>query len=628
MCGIAGIVNSKNNINSQQVIDMLHVIAHRGPDDEGIYASNGIGLGQRRLSIIDLTPTGHQPMVSNCENLVIVFNGEIYNHQEIKKELLHFGFQFKGTSDTETILYGFKKWGVEIFKKLNGIFGICIYNKLENKIYIARDRFGVKPLYYYYDDNNFIFSSEVKSILTQHGQKKINYKALHEFLYYGYAMGKYTLFNNIYKLLPGHFIEFNISNYTFIETPYWKHEDLLPELSTISENEAINTTKNLLENAVKRQLLSDVPVGVFLSGGIDSSAITAFATKHYNGKLKSYSAGFDFNGGHNELPLAKKIAKQYNTDHKEIMIKGGDLPSIITKLIHHHDEPFSDAANIPLFLLTQQLNGECKVILQGDGGDEMYAGYNRYSWLNNFYKNKLLFNVANMATSILPKPILKQRTARLKNIFNSTPKYKILAKLLTVETEQDNLLQIFNANVSLKMQEHNPFEFYEATYDRFQNLEGLPQKMLWIDTLAILPDQFLEKVDKSTMASSVEVRVPFLDNDLSAFAMKLPGNLKVKNGVKKYILKKALEGTVSNEVLYGPKKGFGVPYQNWLKEPLYNFFNDCINAQPVKNFKIFNYEYINKLMHQHKTGLRDNGFILWKILNLSIWLKEYNIEVE
>lgn len=627
MCGICGYFafeETKKEFNLQEMTD---IISHRGPDDSGTFIDDFVGLGHRRLSIIDLSHSGHQPMITEDKTCVIVFNGEIYNHISIRNELVSKGFKFVGTSDTEVILHGYSYWGVEILKKLNGIFAIAIFDRNKKRLLIARDRFGVKPLYYVNTDSEFVFSSEIKSILkSKVYTPKLSHASLHEFLYYGYALENRTMYKDIFKLLPGHYaiIEDNkCSVYKF-----YKPEDLIEDKIIFTETEAIYKTRELLETAVKNQLMSDVPVGVFLSGGIDSSSITAFASKHYNGKLKTYSAGFDFNDGHNELPLAKKLAKLYNTEHSEVFIKGADLPDIVKKLIFQHDEPFSDAANIPLYLLSKQVNQDCKVILQGDGGDELFGGYSRYHILKkiNIYRN--ILGIANFLKPLIPIHSIKTRVERFHNLLSYKDSSKLFAFLLTLETEKDSPLKVLEYSFRMKLSLSNPFEYYDKLAKRFSGLKDLSQQMLWIDTMIILPDQFLEKVDKSTMANGVEVRVPFLDNDLSSFAMSLPTSIKLKNGVQKYILKKSLEGIVPDEVLYGVKKGFGVPFQNWLKGPLYELLIDSIYNPKIKNMNFLNYQQIDFLIKEHKNGNKDNGFMLWKLMNLCIWIDLYKIDLE
>ncbi len=626
MCGITGYYKSSDiTLKVDGLLKATDAIRHRGPDDAGYYVDDNVGLGHRRLSIIDLSPAGHQPMNSSNSRYVIAYNGEIYNYLEIREKLTEAGYLFKSQSDTEVVINGFEYWGKAIFEKLNGIFAISIWDKKDKKLILARDRMGVKPLYYWHSHNLLLFGSEIKTILAYElVNKKIDLQAFHEFLYYGYALGENTLFSGIKKLLPGQYLE--IDENEMVRGEFWKHQ-FVKELSfnEIKESEAIAKTKTLLEKAVERQLVSDVPVGVFLSGGIDSSAITAFATKHYKRKLKSYSAGFDFNRGNNELPLASKVAKKFGTEHHEMMIQGKDIENIIKKMVFHHDEPFSDAANIPLYLMTQMVKNDCKVILQGDGGDELFAGYPRYHILSKFNQYKFIFNTLNTLKKIVPSNYIKQKAERFLPLFQTSNSQIHFAKFLTEELEgsPENL---FKEELNANFQMTNPFKRYQDVAKEFGFLSNNVQRLLWIDTRIILPDQFLEKVDKSTMANGVEVRVPFLDNELVSFALSLPSEMKVKNGRKKYILKRALEGIVPNEVLYGPKKGFGVPYQNWLKEPLRQFMIDIFNDPKIVQLGIFDYNELNNRIEEHRTGKRDWGFSLWKMLNFCLWVNMYQIE--
>ncbi len=627
MCGIAGYIDKKGLLDKKVLSQMANSIKHRGPDDSGVFQSDNIGIAQRRLSIIDLTPTGHQPIHSSDNNVSLVFNGEIYNHIELRESLLNLGYKYKGTSDTETILNGYLEWGDDIFRKLNGIFTIALFDSCTDELILVRDRFGVKPLYYFNNEDYFLFGSEIKALLKAGIHRKINYQGLHEFLYYGYALGTNTMFDSVFKIMPGQKVKINSKTMKIRRDYFWKPESNISRRENISEKEAIVGTRDLLEKAVKRQLISDVPVGVFLSGGIDSSSITAFASKHYDKKINTFSAGFDFDNGHNELPLAEKIAKKYGTNHHTLMIEGKNIPDIIEKMVIHHDEPFSDAANIPLYLLTKSVRESCTVILQGDGGDELFAGYPRYHILQQLYKYKFPITFLDKFSSIIPNGKFKRKVNRFASVFNEKNKGRMFAKLLTVQTEKKSPVQILSKEIQSLIVDKNPFKKFEEVYTRFKHLKGLPQQMLWIDTQTILPDQFLEKVDKSTMANSVEVRVPFLDNDLSEFAMGLPSSIKVKGGVKKYILKKALEGIVDHEVLYGPKKGFGVPYQNWIEKPINDFFRARIRSKYIQELGILDYDYIDRLTKPVYGGFAENGFMLWKILNLCIWLEEYKVEI-
>lgn len=627
MCGIAGYINKNSKIvDSGRIKEMADVIAHRGPDDEGFVVDGHIAYAQRRLSIIDLSQNGHQPMMDKSGRFGIVFNGEIYNFLDLRSELQS-KYDFKSSTDTEVIIYGFAEWGIEVFAKLNGIFAIAIHDRKKEKLYLARDRFGVKPLYYENSHRRFQFGSEIKSLLDKDTPRNIDYESLHEFLYYGYALKDKTLYRAVRKVLPGQMIEYDLKNHTYDFEFFWKHEYLLPENNEVTEIEATQKIFSLLEAAVKRQLMSDVPVGVFLSGGIDSSAITAFAAKHYSGKINTYSAGFDFNGGHDELPLAKKTAAHYETNHHEIFIKGGDLDELITTLVHHHDEPFSDAANIPLYLMSKQIKNECKVILQGDGGDEIFGGYPRYHIMQKYGFYKTVFSSLNLLSPITrytaKYPVIK----RFYESFSSNSEAVLYGGLLTMETKANDPINVLSPVQQSKIITGHPFVYYEELTERFSMIKSKAQKLLWIDTKIILPDNFLEKVDKSTMANAVEVRVPFLDNELTSYAMRLPADLKLKKGVKKYLLKKALEGTVPNEVLYGPKKGFGVPYANWIKGPLLDFMKSKLFSPKIMELKLLNEPYVNLLIEGHVSNKAQHGFMLWKLLNLCIWIDEYEIEL-
>lgn len=631
MCGITGYYKYNtfvNCIKEGSLLNAANQIAHRGPDDFGIIEHPKVGLAHRRLSIIDLSPTGHQPMISNDKRFTIVFNGEIYNYPELKKELINLGYTFRGTSDTETILYGFAHFGKSYIQRLNGIFALAIWDEQKEQLFIARDRLGVKPMYYFCDESVFLFGSEIKTLLSYGSiQRKVHPQSFHEFLFYGYALGENTLFEGIKKLLPGTIL--TISNEGNQFETFWTPNNALPIKTNISEKEAIDTTRILLDKAVQRQLISDVPVGVFLSGGIDSSAMLAFATKHYGSKIKTYSAGFDFNGGHNELPLAAKTAKQFGSEHQEFMIKGGDLPFIIEKLVEHHDEPFSDAANIPLYLMTQAVGEDCTVILQGDGGDELFGGYPRYHILEKYKQYKYGLTFAKLVFPFLPKGNLKTKIERFNEVFDEKEEGRMYAKFLTIESDKTTTpYEALSQKSNNLLAQTDPFSRYKLCTQAFSGLTEKAQKMLWIDTQIILPDQFLEKVDKSTMANSKEVRVPFLDNELVDFAMSLPAHLKLKNGVQKYILKKSLEGIVSDEVLYGKKMGFGVPYQNWLAAPLKTYMLGVFRSDYIRKQNIFNEEVLVNRVEEHSQGIKDHGFFLWKMLNFCLWLEKYKVTFE
>lgn len=621
MCGITGFYSSTHEISIESLHAATNAIAHRGPDGQGIFYKNNIGLGHTRLSIIDLSNNASQPMHSINNNLTIVFNGEIYNYRELKLELQSAGYNFKNNSDTEVIIVGYEHWGTGIFQKLNGIFSIAIWDNTIDKLILVRDRFGVKPLYLYYDNNQLFFGSEIKSILAFNNyNKQISKQGFHEFLYFGNALGENTLFQNIKKLTPGHWIEFDATGAK--ESVFWKHEDVIQNNGTIAES--INTTSFLLENAVKRQLISDVPVGVFLSGGVDSTAITAFASKHYSGKIKTFTAGFDFADGHDELSIAATSARLFNTEHHELKIQGADIIDTINTLVMHHDEPFSDAANIPLYLLTKELKSTCKVILQGDGADELFGGYSTHELMSNYSLYKTGIKALLPIKKFIPSLFVRTKLDRFSPLFSITDLGRFYARLLSPESDEINPpTNLLSDEVKQIIITSNPFTSYKKAAQRFSYHHSRLQQLLWIDSMILLPDQFLEKVDKSTMANGIEIRVPFLDNDLASFALSLPSNYKMLHGHRKHILKKSLEGIVPNTILNARKKGFGVPYHNWLRGPLYEFMCDNLLEKNNKNF--LNLTEIENRIKAHKSNEWNWGITLWKLLNFTIWKTKYNM---
>ena len=628
MCGICGYIDFKHKSPDQQLgHKMVETLQHRGPDNQQVWVDDNLVLCHARLSILDVSAAGNQPMILDKGSLAIVFNGEIYNFLELRNELRTKGYTFTTGTDTEVIIYGYKEWGEKLFPRLNGIFAMALLDKKNNQLIIVRDRFGVKPLYIYKDKDILLFASEIKAILVSGRiEPRINWQSFNEFLYYGNPTGHQTLFKGIDKLKPGHFLKVHTISHEIVEKPFWTVSEISLQ-KDVKEDDAITAIRQKLESAVKRQLISDVPVGVFLSGGIDSSSVTAFASKHYKGRISTFSAGFDFDMGINELPKARRVADHFKTDHHELFIKGGNILDTIHDLVYHHDEPFSDAANIPLYLLTKQLNGTPKVILQGDGGDELFAGYRRYNILNNISLWRAIAYPILAFSKLSGRNRKSLQARRFMGALVQRSDAMRMALLLTVENLYDTPENVLTPAIKDQMQGTDPFADYKFLNEKFLDLDPV-QRMLWIDTQIILPQTFLEKVDKSTMANGIEVRVPFLDNELATYAMSLPSNLKVRNGQKKYILKKALRGIVPDDILDGPKYGFGVPYGNWLKGPLKEFMLGLINDETVRHKEIFNYDYLNRIFQLHITGKEDHGFLLWKMMNFTIWLKKYNVKLD
>ena len=615
MCGICGGVTDYNlNID-----EMVKSIKHRGPDFQGVYRDDTIYLGHARLSILDLSKDANQPMIDSNRDYILVYNGEIYNFKSLRDTLYGLGHKFRSNSDTEVILRGFMEWGVELFKKLNGMFAFSIYDKREEKLYIARDRFGIKPLYYYYDNQNFIFGSEIKAILkSKMVKRELSYQGLHEYIHFSTTLGESTFYSGIKKLKAGHYIEFNLNSKSLYIYPYRLNYTIRPSKDSLEE--AIYNIRELFEESVKSQLVSDVPVGIFLSGGVDSTAITAFASKHYRGRLKTFSAGFDFDKGFNELPNAKFISERFNTEHYEFHIKGEDTVDILERLNYYFDQPFGDAANIPLYLMSRELKGKHKVVLQGDGGDELFAGYKYYFRA----KNEKLFRLFSKAVTsfdfLIPKSSRYYRMLRSMYAISQEDRALIPARFYSQEMINESNINLFKEEYRDRLKEVNPFKYHLSFHERFKDMDLL-QELLYTDMNIILPDQYLEKVDRATMANSLEIRVPFLDNNLADYAMSLPSKYKVYGKEKKYLLKKAFEGVIPNRILYGKKRGFGVPFSYWLRSSMSDFMREEIISSNIYR------EDICKVIDEHILGKRDHGFLLWKLLNLSIWLNR-NRDIE
>ena len=533
MCSIVGVIEKRKSEQFSiyaRIKSALQSLYHRGPDSNGIYSDKNIGLGHTRLKILDLSEAGSQPMHSHCSRYVIVYNGETYNYKDIQKKLNL--TNLKSRSDTEVILEAFALQGPSIIKTLNGMFSLAILDKTLGKLFLTRDRFGIKPLYFAKTDHGLFFASEIKGIqklATDINQLNIN--SLHEWSYYGNTLGENTLFTNVQKLLPGHLLEIDIHSLEITKTRYWEPNVNL-NYSSSNHKTIVSQIRTRLEAAVKRQLVSDVPVGIFLSGGIDSSAITAFASRHYNGKLATYSVGFDFIGDRNELPKAREIASKFHTDHHEIYIKGADIGHVVEKMVFHNDHPFSDAANIPLYLLSEKVNKTTKVILQGDGGDELFGGYTRYSTLSHLKTMKTLAFLGNLILPFMKKSKNITQFHRYYKALMAPDLSTTMALLLTVENQGFPPTQMFLSPFRELIETTNPFKRYHELQKKYSLLSPADQ-MLFIDSEIILPDIFLEKVDKATMAASIETRVPFLDNILVDYIQSIPASIKMKKGIKK-----------------------------------------------------------------------------------------------
>ncbi len=594
---------------------MTETLRHRGPDDGGLAELGAAVLGHRRLSIIDLSPTGHQPMTTPDGRLTLAYNGEVYNFQELRRELESDGVRFVGRSDSEVVLRAFERWGPRCFGRLNGMFGLAVWDARERALHLARDRFGIKPLYYATIGSGLVFGSEIKALVAS-GRiaPDVDPQALHEYLYFGNALGERTLYGAVRELLPGHHLRIDTNGMS--ASAFWQVEDVRPSRDDLET--ATRRVREHLEAAVCRHLVSDVPVGVFLSGGIDSSSIVAFASRHAPGRLATFSVGFDFDKGVDELPLARRIAERFGTDHHELHLAAGNVRDVIEALVRCHDEPFADAANVPLYLLCRDLEGSIKVVLQGDGGDEMFAGYRRYRML----RLRALWRLAALAT-VPVAPLLQRRTntnrlLRMARAAGAADPARRMALLLTLEAPEESPLRILHPDLRERLAPTDPFLRYRELERRLAHLEPV-QRMLHADAAIILPDTFLEKVDKATMAHGIEVRVPFLDVELADYAMSLPSRWKARTGQGKWIVRRALRGIVPDEVLDGRKSGFGVPYSYWLQKPLAGWLREVFTDAVTQESGLFDGAALETAIDAHVSGRRNLGFLLYKALILALW---------
>jgi asparagine synthase (glutamine-hydrolysing) len=582
-------------------------------------------MGHVRLSILDLSSAANQPMAGADGRSLITYNGEVYNFRELAAE---FGIRdLRSGSDTEVVLRAFERLGTNSFARLNGMFAFAVYDRRAQKLWLVRDRLGIKPLYYRVDQNALVFSSEIKGILSLADEPpSCDLSSLRAWLYYGNTLGGTTLYQGIRQLQPGCFLELDLNSFEFHIREYWslRQQAAVRNAVRSSTPEIIAETRRLLEEAVRRQLVSDVPIGVFLSGGVDSSAITAIASRYYEGKLATYSAGFDGLNGVDERPKARRIAALYGTDHHEMYIAGKSLAQLVEKMVRHHDMPFSDAANIPLYLMAAQISATTKVVLQGDGGDEVFGGYRRYVSLKYRRVLHMLARVGERFEGLLPKSYFYRRVSRYMHAYAADDLGTTMGRLLTAVDPCTEPEAVFSPEVRAALQRTDPFARYHECQRRFAD-HDLGNQMSLVDLMVELPDIFLEKVDRSTMAASLEVRVPFLDHDLVDYVIRIPGQRKMPWGRKKWLLKRALHGLVPDDVLYGPKTGFNVPFGYWLRTSLKPLFFDHLAMFAREQPGVLDVAAVNRMYVAMEAGDVDRSDTLWKVLNLMIWRNQSKV---
>ena len=621
MCGITGICNiNKKSVDSFLIQKMTDSIEHRGPDDAGIFLDGNVALGHRRLSILDLSPLGHQPMANKEKTLCIVFNGEIYNFKELKKSLESLGYQFNSHTDTEVILYAYQEWQEHCVQKMNGMFAFAIFDKKNQQIFLARDRMGEKPLYYYQDYDKFIFASEIKAILQDASvTRQIDPQGMVNYFTFGHAIAPDTMYCGIKKLLPGHYAIFKNGQLYIKE--YWALS-----LSGVKEDKGkkhyVENIQTLFENSVKERLVSDVPLGVFLSGGIDSSAVVAMMAKNKVSPLKTFSVGFNIAGQEfNELADAKIVADYFGTEHHEILLQETDLVSTLHKLVYHFDEPFGDAASFPVFYMSQFAKKHVSVILTGEGGDELFGGYRRYAveknrsrllLLNMLFKNKL----CNGIISALPK------LRKTKKLIGALPiKDDLLRYTRWLDFfSEDMRSSLFNGGFSLGSADS--LKMYKKYFSEYQSKE-LVEKYIYLDQKILLPDGYLEKVDKASMAVGLETRAPMLDYHFVEFANSIPLRYKIQGFNGKVIFKEAMKDFLPKQILKKKKHGFAVPTNRWFQGKLKEYMFEVLFDQKTRERGYFNFGYIEKLYKLYQNGNQPLDSQLWLLLNFELWHRQF-----
>ncbi len=621
MCGICGIYSkSSEEISRDIIIKMRDVMIHRGPDDAGLYIAPHIALGHRRLSIIDLSPAGHQPMSNEDGTLWIVCNGEIYNYLELREDLIKRGHIFKSKTDTEVILHLFEENGIKSLDFLNGMFAFAIFDKQNKTLTLVRDRLGVKPLYYFYDGKQFAFASELKALLCIPGiGRAIRKSSLNDYFCYSMVPAPNTIFENIYKLKPAHFLQFSIESKGIPQQISYWHLKFLPDYDK-TEDEWVEETFYLLKDAVQKRLISDVPLGVFLSGGIDSSLITAITAKITGHPIKTFSIGFK-EESHNELPIARKVAEKYKTEaHEEILEI--DALSILPKLVKQCDEPFADSSIIPTYYVCKTAKQFVTVALSGDGGDEPFAGYNQYyrafqRHFYDFFPNEIRSSFFKMIQSRLhyTNPYFT-KIARLSLKYpweqNFTYSYFPYDPLNTA-----CLMPAWKSNVELQC------AYYKELLPEVKEKDFLTQ-MQYFDFNMALPNDFLVKVDRASMLNSLEVRNPFLDYRLVELAGSIPSSIKMKGGKLKYILKRIATQLLPAEVVNHPKKGFSIPLQLWFHGHFLEHVKEILNEGLSVNQGFLDRNKINYLIElQSSHKARDLHNYLWQLLVFEYWCREY-----
>lgn len=628
MCGIAGFIDFNNKSNEEQLLKMASSVAHRGPDGQGHYfvqtPEAQIGFGHRRLSIIDLSTAANQPL--HFDGLHVIFNGEVYNYAEIREELIRLGHSFQTHSDTEVILHAWRQWGEASIKQWRGMYAIALYDEKTREIILIRDRPGVKPVHYYWHQGLFLFGSELKSLMAHPGfPREMDPAAVALFLQYGHVPSPHCIFRHTHKLLPGHLLRLKLGDRSLATTRYWNVYDHYnqPKLE-ISQPDAIRETERILSESFRYRMVADVPVGVFLSGGYDSTCVTTLLQRQYTEKIRTFTIGSTDNKL-DEAPFARQVAERLGTEHTEYYCSAKEALDIIPDLPYYYDEPFADSSAIPTILVSRLARKQVTVALSADAGDEIFAGYNRYDYIYRYGKKiqripaplrKLM--AAAMGTIPAGKiPVLNKkahfhsRYDKLRNLLNNPSTAELLKNLSQVFTDRE-LKKFLSGSGPL------PATLYSSTELKPEYYDPLSY-MMAVDYQTYMLDDILTKVDRATMSTSLEGREPFLDQHIIEWAARLPSHYKYHNGQKKYILREIVHRYIPREWMERPKMGFAIPVQDWLGRELRPLVEEYLSPAALQQHGLFQPEAVQQLTREFFSGRIEKYLRVWHLLMFQMW---------
>lgn len=635
MCGITGYYNFQKDeaVTNLQLERMSSTLVHRGPDDDGIYVSSNqrLGFGFRRLAIIDLSALGHQPMSNARGTVWTMFNGEIYNYRELRADSGKKGYRFVSKSDTETIIHSYEAYGLDAVHRWNGMFAVALWDDEKRRLLLVRDRLGIKPLYYTVQNGALIFGSEIKAILAHSSvQKKLNERAVYDYLSFACTPGPETLFEGIHKLAPGHYL--TVDEKGVQEREYWSILDSMRSPEKASEEEFVSRIRATLTESVEMQMVSDVPFGVFLSGGIDSSTNVALMTAARKAPVDSFSVNVNDLARYDEFEWARKVSRKFGSRHHEITVGPRELLEFLPILAHHADDPNGDPVCFPLYYVSKLIRDSGVIVAQvGEGSDEIFSGYDHYLLVLNFWKKwwrrlqslpvfmrQLIF----AGSRINRNPRYDLHREHLRRLANSEEFFWGGAIAFTEFTKR----AVISPEFAARMKGYSSFSKIAAQYGRVDDEApgaDFLNRMIYLELKLRLPELLLMRVDKITMANSIESRVPFLDHRLVETAMQIPMDLKIKNGVSKYVLKQAVRGIIPDEIIDRRKQGFGAPVGEWLCTSLKKELPEVLWNSKIWDANILNRKAVEKLLEDHQNGRAETSFRIWNLITLALWYDEW-----